>query len=194
MRSVPGLGWRNTSARRAISFSRRSATMSFCPRSLCARFTRVARTGWLSAVLLPTMRTRSGLLDVVDRSGIASITNGAPQADSRGSLAVPRAIIHVICADNCTGQLLHQVAFFVGALRRRNEGERIGPACGFDLRESARDEGERFVPGGFAELSVFANQRTGEAVFAVRKSPAEFPLTHVETPFAGPSAGSTFKI
>ena len=55
------IGRSRMSARRAISFSRRSATTNRCPRNLCARFTRVASTGWLSAVLLPTMTTRPAL-------------------------------------------------------------------------------------------------------------------------------------
>jgi len=59
IRSVPGRGWINKSARCAISFLRRSDTISFCPFSLCDRFTRVASTGWLSAVLLPTITTSS---------------------------------------------------------------------------------------------------------------------------------------
>ena len=57
-RSVPGVGWRNKSARCAISCSRISNTISFWPSSLCELFTRVAMTGWLSAVLLPMMSTR----------------------------------------------------------------------------------------------------------------------------------------
>ena len=38
---------------------RRSETMRRWPRSLCERLMRVARTGWLSAVLVPTIITRS---------------------------------------------------------------------------------------------------------------------------------------
>src|ERR1039458_2791732 len=115
-----------------------------------------------------------GLLDVVDRSGIAAVSNGAKQADSCRRLAVTRAVVHVIGADDGAGELLHQVAFFVGAFRRRDEGERIGPGGGFDLSESARNQGQRLVPGGFAELSIFANQWAGEAIVAVDESPAEF--------------------
>ena len=59
IKSVPGRGCRNKSARSAISFRRKSDTISFCPRSLCDCFTRVASTGWLSAVLLPIISTRS---------------------------------------------------------------------------------------------------------------------------------------
>src|SRR5271155_649494 len=113
------------------------------------------------------------LLDVADRSGIAAIADGAKKSDRRRSLAVTRAVIHIIGADNSAGQLLHQIALFVGALGRRDEGERIGAGGGLDFRESARNERESFVPGSLAELSVLANQRGGEAVFAVDESPAE---------------------
>ena len=57
-KSVPGFGRMNWSARVASSCSRMSNTMTFVWPSFCARFTRVARTGWLSAALLPTVITR----------------------------------------------------------------------------------------------------------------------------------------
>ena len=43
----PGRGRKWMSARRAISCSRGSATINRWPKSLCARLTRVASTGWL---------------------------------------------------------------------------------------------------------------------------------------------------
>ena len=93
-----------------------------------------------------------GLLDVGDGAGIAAIADGAEKPGGGGRLAVARAVIHVVGADDGAGQLLHQVALFIGALGRGDEGERIGAVGGFDLGESAGDQRERFVPGGFAEV------------------------------------------
>src|SRR6202034_473092 len=66
IRSVPGRGWINKSARCAISFLRRSDTISFCPFSLCDRFTRVA----------PDNHHQLCLLNIGDRTRIAAIPHG----------------------------------------------------------------------------------------------------------------------
>src|SRR5579863_8689171 len=115
-----------------------------------------------------------GLLDVADRPGIAAIANRAKEAGGRGGLAITRAVVHIIRANDRARQFLHQVAFFVRTLRRRDKSQRIGARSRFDFSETPRYEIERLIPGGFAELSVFANQRGSQAIFAVHKSPAEF--------------------
>ena len=81
-----------------------------------------------------------GLLDVGNRAGIATIANRSQQPRSCRGLAVARAVIHVIGADHGAGQLLHQVAFFVGALRRRDERQRIRPVRCLDFGKPARHQ------------------------------------------------------
>ena len=66
--------------------------------------------------IAPDDHHKPRLLDIGDGAGVAAIPNRAKQPRCRGRLAVARAVIHVIGADNCASQLLHQIAFFIGTL------------------------------------------------------------------------------
>ena len=104
---------------------------------------------------------QAGILDVPDRSGIAAITNGAEQTHRGGRLAIARAIIHVVRADDRPRQFLHQVALLIGAFRRGDEGQRVGSVFGLDLGKTARHQREGFLPGGLAKRVALADQRFG---------------------------------
>ncbi len=56
-----------------------------------------------------------GHLDIRNGTGVAAVLDGALQPHGGRCLAVARAVIDVVGADDLTRQLLHQVAFFVGA-------------------------------------------------------------------------------
>ena len=83
-----------------------------------------------------------GLLDVGDRTGIAAVADRAEEARRGRRLAVARAVVDVVGADDGARQLLHQVAFLVRALGGGDERERVGPVRGLDLREAAGDQVE----------------------------------------------------
>src|SRR5436190_635061 len=69
-----------------------------------------------------------GLFYVRDRTGIAAVADRSEQTGGCRSLAVSRAVVHVVCADHGSRQFLHQVAFFVGAFGRGDKGESVGPS------------------------------------------------------------------
>src|SRR5207245_5134675 len=109
-------------------------------------------------------------------AGIAAITDSAKQSQGGWRLAVAGAVVDVIRADHGARQFLHQITLFVGALRRRNEGERVRPMLPFDLVEFARHQVEGLVPTGFAEPVTQANQRLGQTVRIVDIVPSELPF------------------
>ena len=139
-RSVPGWGCRKTSARSAISFLRRSETMSFWPRSLCASLDARGQHRMAFRGVAADDEDQVGLLDIGDGAGIAAVADGAKQPDGCRGLAIARAVVHVVGADHGARELLHQIALFVGALRGRDEGERIGAGSGLDFSEPASDQ------------------------------------------------------
>src|ERR1700719_4146534 len=103
-------------------------------------------------------QNQAGILDVPDGSRIAAITNGAEQTFGGGCLAVARAIIHVVGADDRTGQLLHEITFLVGAFRRGDEGKSIRSVLLLDLCESPRHQAEGFLPTGLAKFVSFSDE------------------------------------
>src|ERR1700694_1342092 len=97
------------------------------------------------------------VLDVADGARVSAIANGSKQTLRRGRLAVAGAVIHVVGADDGARQLLREIAFFIGAFRRRDKRQRIRAALCFDLCKLASDQIEGFVPRSFAELAAFAD-------------------------------------
>ena len=70
--------------------------------------------------------------DVVHGVAHRSRTKAEGQAvDGRG-MAEPRAVVDVVRADHLSGELLHQIVFFVGALGRGEHGDGIRPGIRFD--------------------------------------------------------------
>ena len=67
-----------------------------------------------------------GVLDVPDGAGVAAVADGAEQAPRGGRLAIAGAIVHVVRADDGARQLLHEVAFLIGAFRGGDERQRVG--------------------------------------------------------------------
>ncbi len=55
------------------------------------------------------------VLDVLDGTGIAAVTDRAPETHGRRRLAVTRAVVHVVRANHGARQLLHEIAFFIRA-------------------------------------------------------------------------------
>ena len=121
-------------------------------------------------------QNQTGILDVPDRSGIAAVTDGAEQTFRGGCLAVARAIIHVVRADDRARQLLHEVTFLVGAFRRGDEGKRIRSVLRLDLGETPRHQGQGFLPTCLAKLVAFADRVVSQPVAAVNEIPAKFSL------------------
>ena len=81
------------SARLAISCLRKSATIRRWPRSLCERFTRVASTGWLSAVFDPTIRTSAAFsMSAIEPLSPALIVIGAAAPMVNVALAMPVSV------------------------------------------------------------------------------------------------------
>src|SRR6202049_1531010 len=117
-----------------------------------------------------------GLLHVGDGTRIAAVADSAEQTLGRRRLAVAGTIVDVVRANHASRQLLHEVAFLVRTLGRRDEVERGRAIVGFGLRESASDETECFVPAGLAKLVTLANQRSGQAVLAIDVTPAKLSL------------------
>ena len=116
------------------------------------------------------------LLDVGDRARIAAVAHGSEEAGGRRSLAIPRAVIHVVGADDRPRQLLHQIAFFVRALRRRDERQCVRPVLRLDLAEAPRHQIQCLIPARLAETVALANQRLGQPVRTVHIVPSELAL------------------
>ena len=119
-----------------------------------------------------------GIFNVGDGTGVAAVADGALQSHGGRGLAVARAVVDVVGADDRARQLLHQVALFVGAFRRGDEGQRIGSMTFLDFGEGLGDQGQGFVPGGFAKGGAVvgrldANQRRDQPVFRIDKVPCE---------------------
>ena len=57
----------------------------------------------------------AGVFYVLDGAGIAAVTDRAEQTHRGRCLAITGTIIHVVRADHGPRQLLHKVAFLVGA-------------------------------------------------------------------------------
>src|SRR6185437_12723015 len=57
------------------------------------------------------------LLDVRNGAAVAAVADGALQAHGCGGLAVAAAVVDVVGADDGAGELLHEIALLVGALR-----------------------------------------------------------------------------
>ncbi len=117
-----------------------------------------------------------GLFDVRDRTGIAAVAHRSEQAGGRRSLAVPRAVVHVVRADHGPSQLPHQVAFLVGAFGRADKAEGVRAILLFDLRKARRYKVQRLIPAGLTEAIALADQRRGESVLAVGEVPRELAL------------------
>ncbi len=115
------------------------------------------------------------LRDVVDGPGVAAVAHRAEQALRGRRLAVARAVVDVVGADDCARQLLHQVVFFVGCLRRRDKTKRIRTVLGLDPAELGADQLDRFVPARLAKRGAVgvADQRLGQPVGRVHIIPAE---------------------
>ena len=119
----------------------------------------------------------AGLLDVGDGAGIAAVADGAREAHGGRGLAVARAVVDVVGADDGARQLLHQVALFVGALGGGDEGRARRGRGSFLISVNLSAMRVRgFVPGGLAEGVAFADERGGEAVVGVDEVPGELAL------------------
>ena len=129
-----------------------------------------------------------GLLDIGNRSGIAAIAHSAPQTRRGGRLAIARAVIDVVSADNRARQFLHEERLFVGALGRGDERERVRPVRRLDFAEAPRHQVERFVPTRLAEAVAFADQRSGQPIGTIDEIPREFSL-HASGNAVGGSVG-----
>ena len=111
---------------------------------------------------------------VCDRAGVSAITDGTKQTYCCRCLAIARAVVDIVCSDYGPGQLLHQIAFFIGALRRRDKPDRVWSILGFDLGQALSNQAERFVPTGFAKFVALSNERLRQPVSAVDMVPGEF--------------------
>ena len=80
------------------------------------------------------------LFDIGDRTGVAAIADGAPQALRGWRLAVARAVVGVVGADNSARELLHEVTVLIGALRRGDDADGVGPVLGFDRGQPPRNQ------------------------------------------------------
>ena len=103
-------------------------------------------------------QNHTGILDVPERSGITAVTNGAEQTFCGGRLAVARAIVHVVGADDRSRQLLHQITFLVGAFRRGDEGKRIRSVLRLDLGKMLRHQGQGLLPTCLAKFVAFTDE------------------------------------
>ncbi len=130
---------------------------------------------------------KAGVLNVLDGPRIATVTDRAKEAHSCRRLAVAGAIVHIVRADDRARKLLHEVAFLIGAFRRRDECERVRPCPLLDFRESPRHQVKGFLPTGRAKLASLANQRRGQPVGTVHKVPAELAFNA-----GGDAVGRTF--
>ncbi len=113
------------------------------------------------------------VLNVADGAGIATVPDCAKQPRGRRRLAIAGAVIDVIRTDHGARQFLHQIALFIGALRRRNERERVWTVLRFNLSEFTCHQIESLVPTGLAEPVALTDQRCGQTIRIIDIVPTE---------------------
>ncbi len=128
-----------------------------------------------------------GGFQIGDRASIGAIAHSTPQPLGGRRLTIARAVVDVVRAHHAARELLHQIAFLVGALRGSDVGQRIRTVGVPDLVEPTRDERVCLVPFRLAERAVLANQRLGQTMFAVDMAPAELALDAGRNRLAGAS-------
>ena len=114
--------------------------------------------------------------DVRDGAAVAAVADGAEEAGGGGSLAVARAVVHIVRADDGAGKFLNEVCLLVRTFRGGDQADAVRPVGCFDRREPPRDEAERFRPRRRAELIALADQGRRQPLRAVDEVPAELAL------------------
>jgi len=105
-----------------------------------------AQDGMILGRIASDHQDQACFFDIGDGAGVTAVAYGALQPHGCGVLAVARAVVDVVGADDGAGELLHEEALFVGALGRGYKAEGIGAVIVLDLGELLLDEVERFVP------------------------------------------------
>ncbi len=78
-------------------------------------------------------------------------TDRLQERGDRGRVTQPGAVVDVVRAEDGADQLLEEVRLLVAALRGPEAGHGTGPVRVTDLRQPARHQVQRLVPGGLAE-------------------------------------------
>src|SRR6266436_3753463 len=115
-------------------------------------------------------QSRAG--NIVVRARITTITNSSEEAHCRRRLAVTRAVVDVVGADDGTSELLHQITVFIGGLRRSNHGDRVRTILLFDTSQFRRDQIQGFLPACLAEAAPFTDEWLLQAVRVIDIIPA----------------------
>ena len=74
---------------------------------------------------------------------------------------------HIIGADVPLEQFVGEVSLFGGSLPGAVKSQGIRTVLLFDFLKFTGNQGHRFLPGGFFQLTVFSHQRMQQAVFSV---------------------------
>jgi len=93
------------------------------------------------------------------------------------------AVIHVVGAQELTGQLLEEVIFLVGTLGRGQHSDGIGTVPVFYLQKPAGYQVKGFLPSGFPEAAVFPDKGFREPI-GVMDEGMGIPAFDAKAPFA----------
>ncbi len=88
-----------------------------------------------------------GFVDGIEILCSCRCAEGLVEAVAGRRMADARASVGVVIAEAGAGQLLHQIAFLVGAARGGDDADRILAVFGLDFLEAAGGEADRLVPG-----------------------------------------------
>lgn len=78
-------------------------------------------------------------------------------------------MIHIICAEPCPAEFLHQIIILVGGPRRTEKPQGIRAVFIADCRKIGDNRVQGLIPTGFSEGTVAFDKRHGESLLAVDK-------------------------
>src|SRR3990172_1759587 len=87
-------------------------------------------------------------------------------------MAKAGAVVNIVSAHHHPGELLYQVVFLIGYLRRGDDSELIPPV----IHKLLGNKPQRLIPGRWHKLTVLLDQGGDEALGVMHKAQAEAPL------------------
>jgi hypothetical protein len=152
---VPAVNWSCTVAKSLSSIWRGSTMMSFAPcRAACLM--REPVTGWPSVGLTPATRIVCASAMSSSELVAAPVPSVIFIAAAVGEVADPRAAIDVVGAQHHARELLRDVIFLVGAARRAEQADAVGPCFRGGFAQLVGDELIDLRPADFLPLAIAA--------------------------------------
>src|SRR3990172_9347239 len=101
-------------------------------------------------------------------------------------MAEAGAVVHIIRAEDGSGQLLEQIVLFVRGLGRGGHADGIGAVARGNLAEPRGNQFEGLLPGGLPEPAPLPDQRHCQPIRAMNELKAESPFCAETAPVGRP--------